>query len=256
MLLVYIVVYTLLGSVFSLVGGILLLFREKLALRTSHFLASFAAGVLLAAAFFDLLPEALELEKASQKEHAEPVGLLVYVILGILLFFLLERFIYWFHHHHDHASHGKKPTVPLIVLGDSVHNFIDGMVIAGTFLVSVPVGIVTSLAVIAHEIPQEIGDFGLLLHKGLSRKKVLWINIISSLVAVTGALITFFAQQVVLSILPALLALTAGFFIYIALSDLIPEIHEENRRGFALVETMCLFIGVVVIWMAVSLLEG
>lgn len=249
-MLFYILLFTLLGSVVSLIGGVILLFREKLALKISHFLASFAAGTLLGAAFFDLLPEAAE-------AAGEVGSIFIWALVGIISFFLLERFIYWFHHHHVHKEkHVGKPTVPLIILGDSIHNFIDGIAIAATFLVSVPLGITTALAVAAHEIPQEIGDFGILLHRGMKKKNVLLVNITSSLTAVAGALLTYIFGSNLAEYLPMILAITAGFFIYIAASDLIPEIHEENRKGFAFVESVLLLVGIAVIWISVTLLEG
>jgi zinc and cadmium transporter len=246
-MLFYILIFTFLGSIVSLVGGIILLFWEKFTLKISHFLASFAAGTLLGAAFFDLLPEALE--------EAGGVNIPFWTLIGILTFFLLERFIHWFHHHHNHSTENTEPTVPLIILGDGVHNFIDGIAIAATFLVSIPLGITTAFAVVAHEIPQEIGDFGILLHKGLSRKKVLLANILSTATAFVGAIATFLLGDVIKDALPALLSLTGGFFIYIAASDLIPEIHEENRKGFAFIESTLLLLGVGTIWIFVFLLE-
>lgn len=249
----YIILFTLVGSVFSLIGGVLLLFNEKKTLKYSHFLAAFAAGTLLGTVFFDLLPEALN----SSEELSLGIDIFIWTLAGILGFFLLERFIHWFHHHqHDYEEEPVKPTIPLIILGDSVHNFIDGVVIAATFLVSIPLGIVTTLAVAAHEIPQEIGDFGVLLHKGLQRKKVLFVNIGSALTAVIGALISFWVGEKIEASLPILLSITAGFFIYIAASDLIPEIHHENRRGFAFIETSLMFLGVGTIWVFITLLEG
>lgn len=247
----YILVYTFLGSIGALIGGFILISRQKLALKISHFLASFAAGVLLGTAFFDLLPEAAH--------EAENTGtdIFLWVLAGIVFFFLLERFIHWFHHHEEHHEHNKesKSTVPLIIISDTVHNFLDGIVIAATFMVSIPLGIATTFAVMAHEIPQEIGDFGLLLHKGLSKAKVIWVNVVSAMASFAGALITYFLGETVATILPVFLALTAGFFIYIATSDLIPEIHYEKRRGFAIIETILLLAGIGVIWFAVSLLE-
>ncbi len=249
----YIILFTLIGSVFSLIGGVLLLFNEKKTLKYSHFLAAFAAGTLLGTVFFDLLPEAVH----TGEELGTGVNIFIWTLVGILGFFLLERFIHWFHHHQiDFHDDEVKPTVPLVIVGDSVHNFIDGVVIAATFLVSIPLGIVTTLAVAAHEIPQEIGDFGILLHKGLKRKKVLLVNIFSALTAVLGALISFWVGERIEQSLPILLSITAGFFIYIAASDLIPEIHHENRRGFAAIETALMFGGVGTIWVFITLLEG
>lgn len=247
----YILTFTLIGSVISLIGGILLLLKEKFALKISHFLASFAAGALLGTAFFDLLPEATE----HMEELGVDINLPLWTLLGVLAFFLLERFI---HHHHSHgrAAEEKKSVIPLVIIGDIVHNFTDGVAIAATFLINIPLGIVTSLAVAAHEIPQEIGDFGLMLHKGLSRKKVLLINFYSALAAIAGAVLTYIYRESVESLLPVILAVTSGFFIYIALANLIPEIHNRDNQKVAFWETVMLFVGVIVIYFAISTLEG
>lgn len=250
-ILVYILLFTFIGSVASLIGGIILLAKEKFAIKISHFLSSFAAGVLLGTAFLDLLPEAYE--------HSSEVNLFFWVLAGLLGFFLLERFIHWFHHHgageHSDLKGKNRSLVSLVVIGDSIHNFIDGVVIAATFLVSIPLGIVTSLAVAAHEIPQEIGDFGILLHRGIRKNRVLMINILSAAVSLLGAILTYLFKDSVIGILPIFLSLAAGFFIYIASSDLIPEIHNEEKRVVALVETLLLFVGVLVVLVSVSLLE-
>lgn len=258
----YILLFTFLGSIVSLVGGAILLLRERLVLKISHILMSFAAGVLLGTAFFDLLPEALEASLACGFEcpyflGLSPIeGIFLSALSGVLIFFLLERFIHWFHHHHEHKGNETKPTVPLIILGDSVHNFIDGVAIAAAFLLNIPLGIVTALAVAAHEIPQEIGDFGILLHRGISGKRVLLLNMFSALTALAGALLTFIIGGKVGVYLPIIIALAAGFFIYIAASDLIPEIHQEKRGRFALAESIVLLLGVITIWFSTMLLEG
>ncbi len=246
----YILLFTTLGSIGALIGGLVLLSREKFTLKISHFLASFAAGVLLGAAFFDLLPEALH-----EGEEAG-IDVFLWTLVGIIAFFIVERAIHWFHHHEQFHEHEKesKATVPLIIIGDTVHNFIDGVVIAATFMVSIPLGIVTALSVFAHEVPQEIGDFGLLLHKGLKRKKIILVNVLSAAVAIGGALITYSLGNVLEPFIPIFLALTAGFFIYISLSDLIPEIHYERRKGFALLESALLILGILTVWISVSLL--
>lgn len=249
--LAYILLFTLIGSIGALIGGIILISKETLALKISHFLASFAAGVLLGSAFFDLLPEALH--------EAETTGIhvLFWTLFGIVLFFLIERFIHWFHHHEEHHEHEKesKSTLPLIIIGDTMHNFIDGIVIAATFMVNIPLGIITALAVFAHEVPQEIGDFGLMLHKGLPKKKIIFVNIMSAAAAFAGAIITYIIGESFETYIPIFLAITAGLFIYIAVSDLIPEIHYEKRKGVALIESILLLVGIVVIWVTVSLLE-
>lgn len=248
----YILLFTFLGSIAALIGGLLLLTKENVALKFSHFLASFAAGTLLGSAFFDLLPEAIQVGEKSG------INIFFFCLLGIVVFFILERSIHWFHHHEDHHEQHKgeaQSTVPLIIIGDTVHNFIDGVVIAATFLISIQLGIVTTIAVAAHEIPQEIGDFGLLLHKRLSRRKVLTVNVISAAAAFAGALIAYLLGDFLVRIVPIFLALTAGFFIYIASSDLIPEIHYEKRKGFAFIETVLLLLGVTVMWIATNSLH-
>lgn len=248
----YILLFTFIGSIGALIGGFILLFYEKIALKISHFLASFAAGVLLGAAFFDLLPEALHVGEEKR------IDVFFWALFGIILFFILERLIHWFHHHEEYHEHKKesKTTVPLIIVGDTAHNFIDGVVIAATFMISIPLGIVTALAVFAHEIPQEIGDFGLMLHKGLSRKRIILVNVLSAASAFLGAGITYVSGNLLESYIPIFLALTAGFFIYIATSDLIPEIHYEKRKGFALIESVLLISGVVLIWVSTHFLPG
>ncbi|OGE43234.1 hypothetical protein A3B45_00735 [Candidatus Daviesbacteria bacterium RIFCSPLOWO2_01_FULL_39_12] len=244
--LLYILIFSFLGSVVSLIGGVLLLMREKFAVRISHFLSAFAAGTLLGTAFFDLLPESFE--------SGVEVNIFFWAVLGILTFFLLERFI----HHHGHGSEqeAKKSVVPLIVVGDTVHNFVDGVAIAATFLISVPLGIVTTLAVAAHEIPQEIGDFGLLLNSGMKAGRVLLINLFSSLTALLGAVLTYLYRDNLEGFLPLILSVTAGFFIYIALANLVPEIHNNDNQKVAFWETVMLFLGVLVVYFVISALEG
>ena len=247
----YILLFTFIGSIGALIGGIILLSKEKFALKISHFLASFAAGILLGTAFFDLLPEAVH------KGEETGINIFPWALFGIVLFFLLERFIHWFHHHEEfHKDEEEsKSTLPLIIFGDTMHNFIDGVVIAATFMVSVPLGIATSVSVFAHEIPQEIGDFGLMLHKGLKPKKIILVNVLSAAIAFLGAILTYSLGNILEGYIPVFLAITAGFFIYIASSDLIPEIHHEKRKGFAFVESALLILGVVVMAVSVSLLE-
>lgn len=246
----YILIFTLIGSVVSLVGGLLLFLKEKFALKISHFLTAFAAGALLSTAFFDLLPEAT----AHMEELGVSTDIPLWTLAGVLTFFLLERFIH--HHNHGKISEEKKSVIPLVIIGDIVHNFTDGVAIAATFLISIPLGIVTSLAVAAHEIPQEIGDFGIMLHNGMTRKKVLLINFYSSLAAMAGAILTYIYKDKVEGFLPLILAVTAGFFIYIALANLIPEIHSRDNQKVAFWETVMLFVGVFVIYFAISSLEG
>lgn len=239
-----ILLFTLIGSVISLVGSIYLLIKRDLIERLSIHLINFAAGVLLAVAFLDLFPEAVEVSLGK--------NIFLPALLGFMFFFFAERFAQIFHRHH---RHGEKPTVWLVLVGDSLHNFIDGVVITASFLTSVPLGITTSLAVAAHEIPQEIADISILLTNGLSRSKALVYNFASALMALAGALVAYFFASHVAANLYIFLSATSGFFIYIAASDLIPQIHEryqENRKfnhlfsflaGIAMVYILGSFIG-------------
>lgn len=247
----HVFIFSLLGGVISLIGGVLLLANKNNAHRLALYATPFAAGALLAAAFIDLLPEAA---------HQGSIDIALYAALGgILFFFMLERFLRWFHHHHEHehSQDGKKsdPKVPLIVIGDTVHNFIDGIAIAAGFLVDPTTGIIVTLAVAAHEIPQEIGDFGLLLTKGVSRKNVIIINAVSAL-ATTVAAVAFFAigQEVTIA-MDWVLGVVAGFFIYVAVSDIIPSIHKSEDKVIAGPQTILLLVGVVVVGSLTTLLH-
>lgn len=259
-LLVYILGFTFIGSIASLIGGIILLAKEKLAVRISHFLSAFAAGALLGTAFLDLLPEGVKESEHLFAETGVEINVFIWTLVGFLTFFVLERAIHWSHHHQikegEFSRDTPKAIVPLIIIGDSVHNFLDGVVIASTFLVSIPLGIITSLAVAAHEIPQEIGDFGILLHKGVKRAKVLWLNMLSASVSMIGALLTFWFGGSIETVIPIFLSLAAGFFIYIAAADLIPEIHNRENRSIALTETLLLILGIIIVWVSIVHLEG
>jgi len=246
----YILIFTFLGSIGGLAGGFFLLAGRNYAYKLSHYLAPFAAGVLLAVAFLELLPE------ASHGAEELGINIFVWVLAGILLFFVIERFVHWFHHHEETHEHEKEThsIIPLIIIGDTVHNFVDGVIIAAAFLVDIPLGVITALAVFAHEVPQEIADFGLLVHKGLSRLKAIAINILSASAAFAGALIAYALGGILDSYIPIIVAMTAGFFIYIATSDLIPEIHYEKNRSTALAKSFMLVVGVIVMWSVITIL--
>lgn len=245
--LAYIIVFTFLGSIVSLIGGIILLAWERFAIRMAPFLAAFAAGTLLATAFFDLLPEADKVRAGTD--------IFFWTLVGFIFFFLLERSIHWFHHHNEDPEQHSNPTVMLVQLGDSLHNFIDGVAIAAAFMLDIKVGIVTALAVGAHEIPHEIGDFGVMLKAGLSRGKVLWYNFLSALTSFAGALLTYYIGGGIQGILPIFLSITAGFFIYISASDLIPEIYHKQQKKFAITLSSVFILGIAVVGVVVRLLD-
>ncbi len=241
--------WTLVGSVFSLVGGIALLGNKRLRDTAIRYGLPFGAGALLAAAFLSLLPEALE--------GSDVHSVTLYALGGFLTFFVLERLLGWFHHHESHhhdEAHGQrnKTHQALVIIGDTLHNAIDGVAIGAAFLVSPAAGIGTALAVAAHEIPQEIGDFSILLGKGMRPRNVILVNLFSALATVVTALATYLLGGAAEFNPALLLAVAAGFFIYIAASDIIPDIHEKSRRE-GNVQAVMLLIGVLAIGCIISL---
>lgn len=240
----HVIFFSLLGGVVSLLGGILMLSRRRLADLLAEYATPLAAGALIAAVFLDLLKDGVE--------EAEPSVVLTSALVGIVLFFYAERFLHWFHHHHQHEN--SDPSKQLIIIGDTVHNALDGIAIAAAFLVSVPTGIVTTIAVAAHEIPQEVGDFGLLLAKGMSRAKVLLVNIMSALATTFMAIVTFALGSAERLPIGALLGVSAGFLLYIALSDIIPTIHESTTKGrFWDIRPFLLIAGVLIVGISIQL---
>ena len=194
----------------------------------SHDFLSFAAGTLLTVAFLDLLPEAVEALEETRGEHAID-GAALMVLIGFLLFFSIEKILLWYHCHEEHCD--VHTSTPMVLLGDTFHNFLDGVAIAAGFMVDPAVGVATTVAVFIHEIPQEVADFSVLLAGGMQPKRAIMFNVLSALASLAGALLAYFFSQTVEGALPILLAVTAGGFIYIASADLIPEIHKERDRS-------------------------
>lgn len=240
----HILVFSLLGGVVSLIGGIILLSRRSWAEKLATYATPFAAGALLSAVFLDLLSEGVSL--------ADPQTVMVSALIGIIVFFFAERFLHWFHHHHQHESE-TDPRASLVVIGDLMHNALDGVAIAASFLVSVPTGIITTAAVAAHEIPQEIGDFGLLLNKGYSRRRVIIVNVLSALATTVMAVFTFWLGSETELPIGVLLGLSAGFLLYIATSDIIPSIHEEAKNRLLDVRPFLLVVGAVLVAATINL---
>lgn len=240
--LLIVALFSLAGGIISLSGGLLLMASKKHSRALVTYITPFAGGALLAAAFLDILTEA---EHAGYIEQA-----LQWTLIGIVLFLLFERFLRWFHSRSGKES--DKSTAPLIIVSDTIHNFLDGIAIAAAFLIDIPTGIITTVAVAAHEIPQEIGDFGLLLQKGLSRKKVILANAISAL-ATTFAAVVFFQLGSAVNVSSGIaLGLVAGFFIYIAVSDIIPSIHKNENHKVATLQTFFLIVGVIAVGWATT----
>jgi zinc and cadmium transporter len=259
-LLAWIILFAVLGSVLGVLGASsLLLLPEKLVLRLLPSLVSFAIGALLGAAFLGLLPHAIADGRLLGAHRILGVAL-----LGILVFFLLEKMLLWRHchideceahgpDHHDHAR--KSVSGALILMGDGIHNFVDGVLIAAAFLTDVHLGIVTSLAVIAHEIPQELGDVAILLHAGLSRARTLAYNLLSSLTTIVGGVAAYFSLSTAERFVPYVLALAAASFIYIAMSDLIPGLHKRTEAAATVHQMLLILAGIGVIFAVHSTLH-
>lgn len=227
-------------------------------------LVSYAIGALLGAVFLEILPHAFH--EASSVE-----SMAVTVLLGILLFFVLEKLVLWRHchgdeceahaapmpahnhaHSHDH-DHGRSGM--MIMVGDTFHNFVDGILIAAAFMIDVKLGLVTALAIIAHEIPQEVGDFLILLHSGYTKKQALLFNLLSSLATVIGGLLAYFALQTVQDWIPAILGLAAASMIYVAVADLIPGLHKRTELKATVQQVLLIGLGIGSIWLTKFVLE-
>ena len=236
---------TVLGSLGGvLVASALLLFNDRIHLKVVPWLVSYAVGTLLGVALLILLPEALA--------HLPPRRVLGSLLAGIMMFFVLEKFVLWRHcHTHDCEVHGL--AAPLVLVGDAFHNFLDGVVIGTAVLTSVPLGISTALAVATHEIPQELGDVAILLHAGFSRRKALMLNIASGLSAIVGAVAAIAALDWIPSVNEYILSVSAASFLYIAMADLIPDLHHGriDARTFRQLFLAAAGIGTIVILSAV-----
>lgn len=242
MILFYIILSTFLISLASFVGVLVLFLKEKWLNRILLVLVAFSAGALLGAAFFDLLPEAL-----GEVSEQDTLKVFVFTVFGFLSFFVLENFIHW-HHHHSKERREIVPFSYLILISDAFHNFIDGLAIAASFVVAAPLGIATSLAVILHEIPQEIGDFGILIYGGIKKGKALFLNFLSAIAAVLGGVIGFFLSENIGDKIVFLLPFAAGNFIYIACSDLIPEIKEKTLPQRAIFHFLVFLLGLALMY--------
>ena len=257
-LILWIVVFTVLGGALSvLAAGAFLLLPERVRTRMLSPMVSFAIGALLGAAFLAILPHAFEVPGVD----AHSVTLTV--LCGILVFFLLEKMVIWRHCHTDdceaHVPDMDKvrnaATGNLILIGDGIHNMVDGVLIAAAFLTDVHLGVVTSIAVIAHEIPQELGDFAVLLHSGFSRGKALLYNILTSLTTVIGGVVAYFSLSLANAVVPYVLAIAASSFIYIAVADLIPGLHKRTEFSATLQQIVLIALGVTVISVAHAMLH-
>jgi len=237
-----------LASIVSLLLVSVLLLHKTLIQKISFPLVAFAAGALLAIGFLETMREAVNL-------GGEQVYL--WVTVSIAGFFVLER-VFLFLHHHSHAEtegekeHLKMPT-SFLLFGDGLHNFIDGLSIAAAFLVNFQLGVVTTIAVFVHEIPHELADFGILIHKGWERKKVILLNSLSGVTAIIGAILAYYLGNSFRDIVPFLLAITTGNFIYLSATDLLPEIHHKADKDLAINYSIFFILGIILIYALVKL---
>jgi zinc and cadmium transporter len=233
----WIIGFSLLGSAGVVAGvGVLLLIREALWRRLISFLVSFAVGTLLGGAFLGLLPEALE--------RAESLPVFSTVLAGVVLFFILEKWVLW-RHCHDPECPADRVAGELILLGDAIHNFFDGVVIAASFLSAPELGVSSALAVVAHEVPQEVGDFAILRHSGYGKKRALAYNLLSSSTTLAGAVVAYFALSSVDRVVPYVLAVSAASFLYIAMSDLVPGLHRVIALRKAVIQVALIVAGIL-----------
>jgi len=255
-ILAWIVAASLLGGGLSVAGAAAIAFRARAA--WVPMLISYAIGALLGAVFLNILPEALELAK-------NPAELTGTVLFGILLFFVLEKLVLWRHCHdesceaHDplhEVSHDEGRSGMMIMVGDTFHNFVDGIIIAAAFLTNVQLGIVTALAIIAHEIPQEVGDFLILLHSGYTRRQAFLFNLLSSGATLVGGIMAYFALQTMHGMVPPLLGLAAASMIYVAVADLIPGLHRRPELQATVQQVSLITLGIGSVWLVSVLAHG
>ncbi len=232
----YSLISVVIVSLISLVGVLTIFIKQKSLQNILIYFVSFAAGGLFGDAFMHLLPEAAE--------NGFDLQVSVFIIAGILFSFIIEKFIHWRHCHVPTSENHPHPVAFMNLVGDAVHNFIDGVIIGASYMVNIPLGITTTLAVILHEIPQEIGDFGILLYSGFSKKKAIFFNFLTALTAVLGAVVVFVIGAKIGNFTGFLVPFAAGTFIYIAGSDLIPELHKECGLKKAAQQFLFFVIGI------------
>jgi len=234
----YSLVSVFIVSLISLIGIVTISIKADKLKKILIYMVSFSAGALLGDAFIHLLPELAE--------EGLTLNYSITIIFGVLLFFSLEKVVHWRHCHMPITKEHVHPFAYMNLLGDALHNFIDGLIIAGSYLINIPAGIATTIAVILHEIPQEIGDFGVLIHGGFTKEKAIFLNFITALTAVLGVVFALILNSYVGNIEGYLISLAIGGFLYIAGSDLIPELHKETKISISLIQILTFILGVIV----------
>lgn len=244
-MLLNIILATLAVGIISLVG--ILLIYDQQSKKFIKTVIALAAGALLGAVFFGVLPE---LFSSHHDEHGFSIPTLSIVILAaIIFFFLVEKYFHWHHCQCDdpHHQHQKKPIGYINLIGDGLHNFVDGILIATSFIINPSLGVVTTVVIALHEIPQEIADFGVLIYSGFSKTKALWWNFGSAMTAVLGGILAYYLGMAVERVIPIFLSIAAGAFLYLAMSDIIPELHHETNQKQIAWQAVWLIVGVLLI---------
>jgi zinc and cadmium transporter len=241
----WILLMTFINGLIAFAGVISFFFSKKFISNIILILVSFAIGGLLGGAIFHFIPESMEVLSLGK------IGVLV--LFGVLIFYGTEKFFYW-HHCHKDGHCDVHPFTNLILFGDGVHNFIDGVVIASSFLISIPFGVITSFLIMIHELPQELGDFGVLIYGGLSRKKALFYNFLSQLTAVFGGIVGYFYLKATIYAI-YLLPFAAGGFFYIAVGDLIPEVFKEKSLKKRIINILAIVLGFLILVSAKIFIE-
>jgi len=234
---IYAFISVIIVSIISLVGIFALFLNEEKFKKNIFILIGLAVGALLGDAFIHIVPEAFE-------STISPIIISILIIAGILFFFIIEKFLHWHHHGEDTENTHIHPVGKLIILSDGVHNLIDGLIIGASYLVSIQIGIATTLAVILHEIPQEIGDFGVLIHAGYTKKKALWLNFLSALLSLVGVVVVIILGEISRTLIFYILPFAAGGFIYIAVADLIPELHKTKEMKYSIYQILAVVFGI------------
>jgi zinc and cadmium transporter len=244
--LAYILLATFVVSLISFVGVVTLALKEKILNKILLVLIGLSAGALMGGAFLHLLPEAVEGSKG--------LDVYLFVLVGFILFFLIEKVLHWRHCHKGECDVHTFRYMNLI--GDSIHNFLDGLIMAASFVVSIPLGITTTIAIATHEIPQEIGDFAVLIYGGFAKKKAILLNFVVALAAVLGGFIGYFISSRIENIVVFILPFAAGGFIYIAATDLVPEIRKEQNMKKYMATLVVFICGILMMWVTKVVFGG
>jgi len=244
--LTYIILTTFAIALIAFIGVFALAMKEQLLNKILIILVSLSAGALMGGAFLHLLPESIE--------KSGNADILIFVLVGFVLFFIIEKVLHWRHCHKGKCDVHTFHYMNLI--GDSVHNFIDGLIISASFIISIPLGFTTTIAIAAHEIPQEIGDFGVLIYGGFEKKKAIVLNFIVALTVVAGGIIGYFISKSIEQVAVYLLPFAAGGFIYIAATDLVPEIKKELDIKKSMATIFVFICGILIMWLVKFVFEG